>query len=319
MENPNKIVDYRSLIPASSTDRKVLRSLFDETVTVVADGTGVNSVLSHGTINIGGFNSIAQCNRMFTLLGNTEPTYEGGGTPHGVANAADGNGLVVLDNQRLDLVFKNITKNPIPGTTPQAYSTCPVYISIYVVRYKKDVYMQLATTGAAVDQITKWVGYGFGARYPDDGEEYGNTNTHDYCCSFKENVWCQEHCKVVEIRRFCIAPGQEALLSIFLNIKQCLSYKYKLNAIGGSTAYNPVIKKKGEFDIFLEMHGGWDQHGGSTGITMEAAQVGLYGAKSFVAYNYTPDDNVWQRRNATNITVGSLVDTIDVHQDGPTY
>lgn len=314
LENPNHYVEYKSGIPTSDVDKKTMRSCFSESVGLKKDpGAVIDSVISYGAagVDFGEFNSVNQIHRYFEERALLEPTYA---STSGINNPGSANTTVILDNQLLKLVFKNNTANPFGVEGKVSYT--PIYLSVYVVQYKKDCHMQLPTV-AANDHVAAYLAAGFRARYETD-ERLAKSGSQDLLASFKENVWCQEYLKVCAVRRVCLSPGQEAHLDIFLNVKQCLSSKFKLNASAiDGTRYNPVIKKKGQIGVFIEFHGGFEQHGGTTGFTAESTKLGIHGSRQWDAYQLAQDSNEWERNNDYNISVGSLVGGVDIaHNTG---
>lgn len=240
------------------------QSAYPPTVGTVANTTYLTPGGTQET-NIG-FNDVFKMdyiNRTSSVMESavTMPTYGAGGI--GVTTPGAITRRVVLRNQWLELKLKNLT-SPAAGVSNASDS--PVYLTLYCVKLKKDIYAEFSNaaipSGGNVDGPFQFQFLnGFERKYEDDGG--GNAQTMDYQQYYptfmNDNTFFKEYCEVAYKKEFNLNVGVEGTFRFTLPEKQLLSFSHygRAKCFGATSAdYAPVLYRKGEYRFLLLQHGG---------------------------------------------------------------
>lgn len=318
LEFDNYFEEYQSDQLVSVKDRQTFSTLFPEDVIRTTDGGGTVSKVAWNSTQIACFNSISQIEQFIAQTGfpYTNPFYDAASI-NGVTDPKSAGAKIVLDNQKLQLILKNVTSNAIGATGLVSHTPC--FVSLYVVQAKENIFKYDPT--AADNGLLPYISSGFKKEFSTD-ETLPLSLSQKLGVSWKHNQFMQDKFKVVASRKFIINSGQEAHLDIFLNTKQCLSTNYQLlsqlaDVNGGVSDYNPLFIKKGEMRVMIDFHGGLAQTTGNIPV-IEEVQLNVYGIKKYTMYRFNDNNSILERNNVKNVTPGvDYINEPDVaHLDG---
>lgn len=256
-----------------------------------------------------GFNSVRQLAAIFTQEGLTPPTYDND-PQRFISEPGDSQQLAVLYNQSITCHIKNL------HFTESSAQESPIFIRIYLCQAKNDIYHEDPTDSAA-EPISDGIKNGWERAYA--GDLAGTNGEVDLHYRISENQYFLENWKIIDSKKFCLAPGQEGIFRAVLKQPQILSFQHMARATKyANTHLTPVVYKRGEQTFFIYMHGGITPYDNYTSMNVEKARLGFYAYSSWDAALYTPQKNQAVGVEVTEVANGTLQDAdIDVHMNNP--
>lgn len=305
LKDPEMFEDYQQQLLISNRNSERTQPIGPEFVTLATDAAGSLSRTSFQPPRTTNFNSIGQLETYRSELGSTVPEYSTSNVTELVSFPRDAKAIYILDNQRLDMRFKNLTANTSTGSGA-SLSVSPVYCDLKFFQAKRDIYLQ--EPSALKDQFATWINGGFSMAYDGD-QKLGGTPDHPPGKYWKENTFLKDNFNIIQSRKFVLNAGQEACLAVYLNTKQCLSTKYQLKntLVGtGPNLYNAVFIKKGEIRMVIKTHGGLTLTTGNVAC-IEETQLACYMHRRFNAYRLQYDNNIMRRNANLTVTAGAAI------------
>lgn len=260
-----------------------------------------------------GFNSVRQLDTIFADLGLSGAVYNGAGNNSDKINdPGDSHQTVVLTNQSYTIHFKNVNYGV------DSNHETPLFLNVYLVQFKNDIYSPDITVGNTANILGQWLNGGWEQTYSQAaGNEIsdGTTPQIDMFYGLRENYWFQENVRIVDGKKFCLAPGQEGIMRMMLKPPQILSFQHRIRPVFRSTneLQFPAFKK-GEQTLLIQFHGGVSSYDGKTAVAMEPAKLLYYAYGGYHAGLYSTERNLGYNEVVGNIPSTTAQDNdTDIH------
>lgn len=254
-----------------------------------------------------GLNSVRQLEAVFSSFSLTNPTTRADQDAL-IDEPGDANQLVLLANQYIECYIKNI--NYTAGSGHES----PAFVRLYLAQAKNDIY-DLIPSSTTNENVGEQIRSGWETAYTNFAG--GLTGDIDMFYRIGENPWFLENFKIIDAKKFCLAPGQEGVFRCMLRPPQILSFQHKLRARYRTADYTePVVCKKGEMMFFYQLHGGVASYDTRAKVNIAPCKIAFVVFSSWNASLYGSNKNVTTCTEVSEVTDGTTEDTvIDVHSN----
>lgn len=279
--NWTKYHNQRNGIYTSNANENLWQIMTDST-TANSDPatTGVNAIpdWQDDCIHL---NSAFQLDQIFANEGLTYPVYAASSPDDPVTESNDALGYIAMVDQVSTFHIKNQSSlSTVEATNP---IESPVHIEIFHLKLTEDLFNN---DNSDPSHLTNEISQGFSQYY--DGTTTPLSASQDLHVRFGENLFLKDKCELLEVKKFCLAAGQQATWKVAIPQLQVFSMKWLLEArYYNGTNYIPIVYKKGEHFFMMKFHGGL------YGTSNPAS--GAHFASSKIAFNayHTYNAAVW--------------------------
>lgn len=272
-------------------------------------GATTRSALSLSNNRVASFNSVALMETMRIGIwetGNiTAPEFDGTDYSNGIVEQNGSQDMVAIKNQYLELHFKNLTGVLPTDVSPTVNShflgdPVPTKCTVYAYQLRDHVYLPgIETTSTLSSVIAGFLSAGYENKVVSgnpalDSPELARSREQPYFVNIGKNEWLNDNCRILGKKSFCLCPGQEGVLRIFMPHTQILSYQYMAEVQHlAANEKAPVCMKKGEVQFLIEFHGGVQSRGAAspeiTQVVPAPTGVGWFGYMSWDAVRLKTD------------------------------
>lgn len=258
-----------------------------------------------------GMNSVYQMDYIsststFLEVAYAPPTYTTGGA--GVSDLNFGNRGVLLKNQYVEFKFKNVSSTDVP-----------CYFTVYACRLKSDVLQKWDqdTTHNDAPLLAEFI-EGFTEKYDSAGPFVPPTRdtTQKYGVSIRDNAFVDKFVEVLDIKKHCLAIGQEGTMRCYHQPKQWNNFHYHGRGTAyGAAATNYLLPaaKEGEIFFMLHLHGGLSFGTAATvpQVEIEACKLGCLATVQWTAVEVKAGDK-GKKSNFAVLTNNDVNTDVDI-------